>query len=273
MKQNYFTLVTLGIIEEALRGQAADKLLEIVNSNLRDHEKEVFSAYFGVGCPKQDLAAIAQATGRTLEHTEAILARLLLKIRKQPDASDIWDSVDETSIMEKANHEVGKYWNTVPRSDLYFMNGGFYVNRNPYGPDKEAPSKGIPFDHHNEVMLMNMSDFHTTAIVLGQGEKRGIFIFEYAWGMQGFRYLGDNREDPFPYDEVRFCESYSETGGHTGFFAYRIGNEWGIIRIGDAACPYRRHEDVPFGEPSFEDALKHLCKHRKFNPERVWRTV
>lgn len=113
MEQNYTTLVTLSIIEEALKGQSADQLLNIVNTSLRAHEKEVFAAYFGIGCPKQDLEAIAQATGCTLEQTEAILSRLLLKIRKHPDAPDIWKSIDEDSIIEKVNREIAKQCSQV----------------------------------------------------------------------------------------------------------------------------------------------------------------
>ena len=273
MKQNYFTLVSQRIIEAALQGPTAGKLLDIVSTALRDEEKKVFNAFFGINGPRQDLEAIARASGIAEDKAETILNRLMLKLRKHPEADEIWFSVNARVIAEDTNREVGRKWNTKKGSALYFMRGRFYVNRNPYGPDREAPASGIPFDHRNEVMLMNMSDFHTTAVVLGQGERRGVFAFESSWGMQGFRYVGDSTAEPFPYDEVRFCDTQSDAGYHVGYFAYRIGEAWGIFRLGDATCPYRRHDNVPLGEPTLEAAIGKLCKYSKFNPDWVWEKV
>lgn len=162
-------------------------------------------------------------------------------------------------------------WNTDPRSPLYYMNGKFYVNRNPYMEDKEAPKKGIPFDHRNRIFMMTMSDFHSTAIVLGQGEKRGLFVFEYCWGMQGFRYCSES-DTPFPYDEVRYSDGRSREDDlqDKGYFAYRIGDSWGIIKVGDEKSPYSRHDVVALGEPTFESAVDKLCGVESFNPEWKW---
>jgi len=270
MKHNFSTKAACHILEAALGSQSADQLLDIINSALRDHEKSVFCHLFGIGCPKQDIESLAQSMGCSPDQVQDVLTRLLLKILRRDDTASILQDMNEKGLLDQ---QEDKEWNTEPGSALYFMNGQFYVNRDPYEEDKEAPSCGIPFNHSNEVALMNMSDFHTTAVVLGQGDKRGIFVFESSWGMQGFRYVSDDTEEPFPYDEVRFCDAQSDAGYHVGYFAYRIGSQWGIMRLGDSTCPYRRHDCVPLGELSLEDAVRKLCKYRRLDPNWVWEKV
>lgn len=80
------------IFELILQSHTADKLIAIALTSLKAYEKEAFMSFFGIGRPKQDIDALAQATGRTSEETEAILERLMLKLRKHPDAAIIWES-------------------------------------------------------------------------------------------------------------------------------------------------------------------------------------
>lgn len=269
MITEYINLLTLNVIEYAMTIEDGKLVQALINDALRDYEKKILFKLLGIGYQQTSLENIAQETGHTYEQTYRQLTRLLLKIRKDPLAKEVWDLADEEVMAIFADGELDRKWNIAENSDLYYMHGGFYVNRNPYCEDSEAPKKGIPFDHSNRIMLMNMSDFHSTAIVLGQGDKRGLFVFESAWGMQGFRYLGIDRE-LFPNDEIRFCDATDDSGIHVGYFACRNGQQWSIVRVGDGDAPYNVETIVPFEEQSFEEAISKLGQYEANNDAKEW---
>lgn len=265
MKQSYSNHIIIAMLETAIKQTDINTFLSFVNKALNDKETDIFTRFFGIGCPRQELEAIAQATGLSLDETEHSFNRALLKIRKHSESPKIFDAVDETAIIKEVEDKFDRYWNTEPGSALYFMHGGFYVNRNPYGPDEEAPSHGIPFDYSNEVGLMDMSDFHSSVVVLGCGEKRGIFPFESAWGMQGFRYASTNSDEPFPYDEVHYFGPNFEPH-QEAYFLCRVDDKWGVLRIGDESCPFSIHTIMSFATRSFEETLQTIREHYKISP-------
>lgn len=168
--------------------------------------------------------------------------------------------VDTEKIESKSEDILQHYYNTDRNSCLFYKEGRFYVNRNPYIDEEDIPESGIPVTHQNIVRLTNMSDFHTTAVVLGNDEKVGLFSFEYAYGMQAFRYVS-NEDEPFPFDEIRYAEGRDGLGFCTGgYFACRKGEQWSIVRIGDKECSHSRNELLPLAERSFEEALTELAK-------------
>lgn len=185
---------------------------------------------------------------------------LLIRISSHKRYRGLSFYVDTEKIESKSEEILQQYYNTDRNSCLFYKEGRFYVNRNPYIGEEDIPEFGIPVTHQNNVWLLNMSDFHTTAVVLGNDEKVGLFCFEYAYGMQAFRYVS-NEDEPFPFDEIRYAEGRDGLGFCTGgYFACRKGEQWSIVRIGDKECSHSRNELLPLAERSFEEALTELAK-------------
>lgn len=269
MMYSYSTLFTINVIKSALSSNMRDMVLTMADDTYRKFEMYLFNRLFEIEGPKVGIEELAKELELSEERASFILDRMMLKFRKYPGSEVIFENSDLEAISEETNTELDNKWNTDPQSCLYYMNGSFYVNRNPYCPDSEAPQKGIPFNHSNKIRLMNMFDLFSTAIVLGQDSKRGLFLFESAWGMQGARYKSDSNQ-PFPYDEIRFTYGKNEDNIVVGFFAYRKDRNWGILCVGDEKNPCQIHEDVLFGESSFEEAVLELSKKTPFRIEREW---
>ncbi len=64
--------------------------------------------------------------------------------------------------------------------------------------------------------------------VIRKGKKYGIYTLDRTHGMGGAGIFCNPTLNPFPYDEVKSC-SFIDDG--YGFFAFRIGKKWGIIKI------------------------------------------
>jgi len=64
--------------------------------------------------------------------------------------------------------------------------------------------------------------------VIRKGKKYGIYTLDRTHGMGGSGIFCNPTLNPFPYDEVKCCASIDD--GY-GFFAFRIGKKWGIIKI------------------------------------------
>lgn len=227
---SFSTLTNIRVIERIMADSKTAALVDICNQVLNEQQLDVFTRFFGIGTSKQGLDCIAEAVDCQTWQVKRMLEESLNAIRTHSWTMDLflpyW-----SNAKKKIEEELDAKWNTVNGSALYYMNGRFCVNRNPYAPDTHAPQKGIPYDHDNTVHLDNISDFHSTAIVLGQGEKRGLFVCELIWGMQGFRYSGLCLETPFPYDEIRFCKVEND-GKWVGLFACREDKNWEVYSVG-----------------------------------------
>lgn len=97
---------------------------------------------------------------------------------------------------------------------------------NPDEKEIKCSRETVAFDTST---LVSISDLSVSQVcILRKDNKYGIYTLDHANGMGGSGTFYSPTRNPFPYDEVKYYTIYNDS---CAFFAFRIGNKWGILKV------------------------------------------
>ena len=97
-------------------------------------------------------------------------------------------------------------------------------------PSEKELKQCTESEEFDEFTLLNISDINYPEICLIRKEKKyGIYTFDQSIGENGCKTWCTPTQNPFPYDEVKYC--VTPDIHDVGFLAFRISNKWGIIKV------------------------------------------
>ena len=102
-------------------------------------------------------------------------------------------------------------------------------NQEPRDIEVKCSTDSVQFDDLTFIAITDK--VKKQVCVLHKGDKYGIYTLDHTNGMGGSGIWCNPTLDPFPYDEVKYC-AYPDIHD-VGFFAFRIGEKWGIIKVVD----------------------------------------
>lgn len=131
--------------------------------------------------------------------------------------------------MKKKVYKVGCTW-------LYVEDLDEIMNAN--------STESIDFD---EMAFIEITDRAKMQVcVIRKGNKYGVFTGDHTNGFGGPGTWCSPTVNPFPYDEVKCCTFPWDYGNERGFFAFRIGIKWGIIKVVDGSNKEEGVYDVEY---------------------------
>ncbi len=94
---------------------------------------------------------------------------------------------------------------------------------------REHCQLGLEFDDIAYVPITDEAKMQVC--IIRKKDKYGVFILDHTNGFGGSGTWCNPMVDPFPYDEVKYCSFPWDYPNEFGLFAFRLGNEWGIIKV------------------------------------------
>ncbi len=101
----YPTLFSKYLVKNALEGAQAAQMQQVIDS-LHERERDILLMAIGHGCEQKSVSEISEVLFLTRERTQELLNRAMLKIRKNPDAKFVWESVNEEALLAEVKREL-----------------------------------------------------------------------------------------------------------------------------------------------------------------------